>query len=33
MLDFETAKARAKDLRQELNHHIYRYYVENENDI
>lgn len=33
MLDFETAKARAETLRKELNHHIYRYYVENENDI
>lgn len=33
MLDFETAKARAEALRKELNHHIYRYYVENENDI
>ena len=33
MLDFKTAKARAEALRKELNHHIYRYYVENENDI
>lgn len=33
MLDFEGAKVRAADLRKELNHHIYRYYVENENDI
>lgn len=33
MSDFETAKARAATLRKELNHHIYRYYVENENDI
>lgn len=33
MSDFETAKARAAALRKELNHHIYRYYVENENDI
>lgn len=33
MSDFETAKARAEALRKELNHHIYRYYVENENDI
>ena len=33
MSDFETAKARAAVLRKDLNHHIYRYYVENENDI
>lgn len=33
MSDFEIKKARAKELRKELNHHIYRYYVENENDI
>lgn len=33
MADFETAKRRAGQLRKELNHHIYRYYVENENDI
>ncbi len=33
MSEFETAKARAAALRKELNHHIYRYYVENENDI
>lgn len=33
MSDFETAKARAAELRASLNHHIYRYYVENENDI
>ena len=33
MLDFEGAKVRAANLRKELNHHIYRYYVENENDI
>lgn len=31
--DYEIKKARAKELRDELNHHIYRYYVENENDI
>lgn len=33
MADFETVKRRAGQLRKELNHHIYRYYVENENDI
>ena len=33
MSDFEIKKARAEELRRELNHHIYRYYVENENDI
>ena len=33
MTDFEQKKARAEQLRKELNHHIYRYYVENENDI
>lgn len=33
MADFETAQKRAEQLRKELNHHIYRYYVENENDI
>ena len=33
MSDFELKKARAEELRKELNHHIYRYYVENENDI
>lgn len=31
--DYEIKKVRAKELREELNHHIYRYYVENENDI
>lgn len=31
--DFDLKKARAEELRKELNHHIYRYYVENENDI
>lgn len=31
--DFLDKKARAEQLRKELNHHIYRYYVENENDI
>lgn len=31
--DYEIKKARAQELRKELNHHIYRYYVENENDI
>lgn len=30
---FAEKKQRAKQLRDELNHHIYRYYVENENDI
>ncbi len=33
MNDFEQKKIRAEELRKELNHHIYRYYVENENDI
>ena len=33
MTDFDKAKQRAEQLRKELNHHIYRYYVENENDI
>lgn len=33
MTDFEQKKTRAEQLRKELNHHIYRYYVENENDI
>ena len=33
MSDFEQKKLRAEQLRNELNHHIYRYYVENENDI
>lgn len=33
MTDFEQKEKRAEQLRRELNHHIYRYYVENENDI
>lgn len=33
MSDYEESKKRAEQLRKELNHHIYRYYVENENDI
>lgn len=33
MADYEQIKQRAAQLRKELNHHIYRYYVENENDI
>ncbi|MCR4593456.1 MAG: NAD-dependent DNA ligase LigA [Clostridiales bacterium] len=33
MNSFEEKKKRAEELRTELNHHIYRYYVENENDI
>lgn len=33
MTDYEQKKARAEQLRKELNHHIYRYYVENESDI
>ena len=33
MSDFEQKRLRAEQLRKELNHHIYRYYVENENDI
>lgn len=32
-MDFEQKKIRAEELRRQLNHHIYRYYVENENDI
>ncbi len=33
MSDFEIKKNRAKFLRDELNHHIYLYYVKNENEI
>lgn len=33
MLEYKDAAVRAEALRRELNHHIYRYYVENENDI
>ncbi|MEZ3496451.1 MAG: NAD-dependent DNA ligase LigA [Lachnospiraceae bacterium] len=33
MLEYKDAALRAEALRKELNHHIYRYYVENENDI
>ncbi len=33
MLEHKDAALRAEVLRKELNHHIYRYYVENENDI
>ena len=33
MSDFEIKKVRAEELRRELNYHIYRYYIENENDI
>ena len=33
MSDYDIKKARAQQLIKELNHHIYRYYVENENDI
>lgn len=33
MLEHKNAALRAETLRKELNHHIYRYYVENENDI
>ena len=33
MSNFEQKKLRAEQLRKELNHHIYRYYVENENDL
>lgn len=33
MTEFEQKKIRAEQLRKELNYHIYRYYVENENDI
>ena len=33
MSDYQSSKLRAEQLRKELNHHIYRYYVENENDI
>lgn len=32
-MDFEKAKERAGELRELLNHYIYRYYVENESDI
>ncbi|NLA76233.1 MAG: NAD-dependent DNA ligase LigA, partial [Clostridiales bacterium] len=32
-MDFQEAEKRSAQLRDELNHHIYRYYVENENDI
>ena len=30
MTEFEQKKIRAEQLRKELNYHIYRYYVENE---
>lgn len=33
MSDFEQKKKRAEQLRNELNHHIYLYYVKNENEI
>lgn len=33
MSEYEKIKSRAEQLRNELNHHIYRYYVENESDI
>lgn len=33
LTDYEIKKNRAEELRKELNYHIYRYYVENENDI
>lgn len=33
MSDFEIKKNRAQELRNELNHHIYLYYVLNENEI
>lgn len=33
MLEHKDAAVRAEALRRDLNHHIYRYYVENENDI
>ena len=33
MTDFETAAARVDELTGLLNHYIYRYYVENENDV
>lgn len=33
MTDYAQAAKRAETLCKELNHHIYRYYVENENDI
>lgn len=33
MLEHKDAAVRAETLHKELNHHIYRYYVENENDI
>ena len=33
MLDFDSAKQRAEELRKKLNYYSYRYYVENENDV
>lgn len=33
MTDFDNAKRRAGELRDTLNYHIHRYYVDNENDI
>ena len=33
MTDFEQAAKRAEELRAQLNHHIYLYYVLNENEI
>lgn len=33
MTDFDSAAARVAELTKQLNHYIYRYYVENENDV
>ncbi len=33
MTDLEIAAARVQELTKQLNHYIYRYYVENENDV
>lgn len=33
MIDFDSAAARVAELTKQLNHYIYRYYVENENDV
>ena len=32
-MDFKTAESRAKELRDTLNYHIHKYYVENTNEI
>ena len=33
MTDYDSAAARVAELTKQLNHYIYRYYVENENDV